>query len=238
ALEAEVVRQEQRLAVLTAQPVAELRAMLAPERPLPAVPELVAVGDPQAWLRRRPDVRQSEMALAAATARVGVEVAELYPKLNLLGSFGWTAASGGDLFEKAAERWRIGPSLSWSFLNVGRVRRYIEAAEARAAQALASHEQTVLRALEETDNALAGYRAAQESAVLLQQADDEAGQSLQLARARREAGAGNEIDVLDAERTWLDLQDQALAAQVQRATALVALYKALAGDFVEAAPAQ
>ncbi|MEZ5441671.1 MAG: TolC family protein, partial [Lysobacterales bacterium] len=91
-LEAEVVRQEQRLAVLTAQPVAELRAMLAPERPLPAVPELVAVGDPQAWLRRRPDVRQSEMALAAATARVGVEMAELYPKLNLLGSFGWTAA--------------------------------------------------------------------------------------------------------------------------------------------------
>lgn len=235
-LRADVIRHEQRLAVLTAQPVAELRSLLAPERELPAMPELVAVGEPQDWLRRRPDLRRSEMALAAATARIGVEMAEFYPKLNLLGSFGWTAASGGDLFENAAERWRVGPSLNWRFLDFGRVRQYVQAAEARAEQALAEHEQTLLRALEETDNALAGYRAAQESTVLLEQAEAEAAQSLHLARARREAGAGSEIDVLDAERTWLDLQDQMLSARVQRATALVALYKALAGDFVAASP--
>lgn len=236
-LRAEVVRHEQRLAVLTAQPIAGLRTLLAAERPLPAVPELVAAGEPQDWLRRRPDLRRSEMALAAATARIGVEMAEFYPKLNLLGSFGWTAASGGDLFEGAAERWRVGPSLSWRFLDFGRVRQYVQAAEARAAQALAEHEQTLLRALEETDNALASYRAAQESTTLLEQAESEARQALALARARRQAGAGSELDVLDAERSWLDLQDQMLAAQVQRATALVALYKALAGDFVEAAGA-
>ncbi len=231
-LEAELVRHEQRLAVLTAQPVAELRAALAPSREIAALPELVAVGAPEDWLRRRPDIRRSEQQLAAATARIGVEMAEFYPKLNLLGSFGWTSARAGDLFEGNAERWRVGPALSWSFLDYGRVRQRVLAAEARAEGALAAFEQTVLRALEETDNALAGYRSAQESAALLAQAEAQAGEALRLARLRGEVGAGSELDVLDAERSWLDLQDQHLRARIDRSTALVALYKAVAGDFV------
>jgi multidrug efflux system outer membrane protein len=232
-LEAELIRHEQRLAVLTAQPVGELRASLAPRREIAPLPSLIAVGTPQDWLRRRPDVRRSEQELAAATARVGVQMAEFYPKLNLLGSFGWTSARAGGLMEGDAERWRVGPSLSWSFLDFGRVRQRVLAAEARAEGALASFEQTVLRALEETDNALAGYRTTQESAVLLERAELQAREALRLARLRGEAGAGSELDVLDAERTWLDLQDQSLRARIDRATALVALYKALAGEFVE-----
>ena len=233
ALEAEVARQEQRLAVLTAQSVQALRASIAAEAPLPMRTDLVAVGTPGEWLRRRPDVNAAERDLAAATARIGVEVAELYPKLNLTGAFGWTAASAGDLFEGDSERWRFGPVLSWNFLDYGRVKRRIHAAEARADQALATFEQTVLRALEETENALAGYRAAQQSALILAEASAQADHALELARARLEAGASDYLVVLDAERTALDLRDQSLTAATNRATALVALYKALAGDFVE-----
>lgn len=232
-LDAEVARHEQRLAVLTAQSVQSLRASIAAERELPMRNDLVAVGTPEQWLRRRPDVRAAERDLAAATARIGVEMAELYPKLNLTGAFGWTSATAGGLFESSSERWRFGPELSWEFLNYGRVKRQILAAEARTDQALATFEQILLRALEETENALAGYRAAQQSALVLQQASGESNRALELARLRLDAGAGNYLVVLDAERTALNLQDQALSAATDRATALVALYKALAGDFVE-----
>jgi len=232
-LQAEVARHEQRLAVLTAQSVQSLRTSIAAERELPVRNDLVAVGTPEQWLRRRPDVRAAERDLAAATARIGVQMAELYPKLNLTGAFGWTSANVGGLFEGSSERWRFGPVLSWEFLNFGRVKRQILAAEARTDQALATFEQTLLRALEETENALAGYRAAQQSTVTLQQASSEADHALDLARLRLDAGAGDYLVVLDAERTALDLRDQALSATTERATALVALYKALAGDFVE-----
>ncbi len=234
-LEAEVARHEQRLAVLTAQSAQSLRESIADQRELPMRTDLVAIGTPLDWLQRRPDVQAAERDLAAATARIGAETAELYPKLNLTGAFGWTAASAGDLFESDAERWRFGPVLSWNFLDYGRVKRRILAAEARTEQALATFENTLLRALEETENALAGYRAAQQSALILQQASSEADQALNLARQRLDAGAGDYLVVLDAERTALDLRDQSLQAATNRATALVALYKALAGDFVRVA---
>lgn len=234
--EAAVVRQEQRLAVLTAQPIDALREVLGPPAPLPAMPALVEIGTPEDWLRRRPDVRQAERELAAATARVGVAVSEFFPRLSLLGAGGWTAQSYGDLGESFAERWNFGPSLSWSFLDAGSVRQRVRASEARAAGALARYDEVVLLALEETENALAGYRAANRSAGALEMAVRRGRDATALARARFEAGAADTLVVLDAERTQLDLEDQYATAVAQRATALAALYKALAGDFARAAP--
>jgi multidrug efflux system outer membrane protein len=232
--EAGVARQEQRLAVLTAQPIAELRAMLGAPTALPALPALVPIGSPADWLRRRPDVAEAERRLAAATARVGVDAAEFLPQLTLLGGFGWTAQERNELGDRVAERWNWGPSLSWSFLDVGRVRQRVRAANARAAGALAAYDDTVLRALEETENALAGYRAANRSADLLGRAASSSRTATGLARARFEAGASDLLVVLDAERTQLDLEDQLATAEAQRGTALAALYKALAGDFATA----
>jgi multidrug efflux system outer membrane protein len=234
-LEAEVVRHEQRLAVLTAQPVAELRTQLDPGADLPPLPALVATGTPQDWLQRRPDVRAAERRLAAAFSDVGTETAEFFPKLTLLGSFGWTAQSFGELGSNASQRWRWGPSLSWSFLNFGRVRQYVKAAEARADGAAAAFEETVLRALEETEKALAGYRAANRAALELDDAANAAGEAAQLAKLRFEAGADNVLSFLDAERTRIDFETRAVEAGVARATALAQLYKALAGDFASAA---
>lgn len=235
-IEAEVVRHEQRLAVLTGLSIRELRERLGAERPMPTLPALVAVGTPEDWLRRRPDVAAAEARLAAATARIGVEQAELWPKLTLSGSFGATAQSPGDLGAASAERWSFGPSLSWRVLDFGRIRQLVLAQEARAEGAYVAWEATLRRALEETETALAQWRAAQQRADALTRAQAAANESLRLARIRADAGASQQLEVLDAERTKLDIDSRAARVLTERATALAALYKALAGDFAEAAP--
>ncbi len=228
--EAEVVRQEQRLAVLTAWPIAELRAHLAENTVIPELPALVATGTPEEWLKRRPDIREAERRLAAATSDIGIEVSEYFPKLDLLGKFGWTAGTRKALGDPETERWFYGPSLTWSFLDIGRVRQNVKAAQARRDGAIARYQETVLRALEETENALAGFRAANQSEDELRVAAAAATDAAQLSRMRYEAGAADYLALLDAERTMLDLQDRHVQAEARRATALAALYKALAGD--------
>ena len=228
--EAEVVRQEQRLAVLTAWPIGTLREHLAATTTIPELPKLVATGTPEQWLKRRPDIRAAERELAAATADVGVEIADYFPKLELLGNFGWTGQSRDDIGTPEAERWSYGPSLTWSFLNIGRVHQHVKAAEARRDGAIARYQETVLRALEETENALAGFRAANQSEDELRAAAAAAGEAARLSRMRYDVGASDYLTLLDAERTMLDLEDQHVQAASGRATALAALYKALAGD--------
>lgn len=232
--EAEVVRQEQRLAALTGWNVATLRAELRDGDELPELPALVTVGTPQDWLLRRPDVRAAERRLAAAYAEIGYQTAQYFPILTLLGDFGWTAQSIGGLGGDAAQRWSFGPSLSWRFLDFGRVRRQVMAAEARADGAEAAWQETVLRALEETENALAGLRASNQSAVELDAALVAAQEGRRLSQLRFDAGASTWLDVLDAERSLLELQSQNVTARVRQATALAAVYKALAGDFATA----
>ncbi|HEY5558430.1 MAG TPA: efflux transporter outer membrane subunit [Steroidobacteraceae bacterium] len=229
--EADVVRQEQRLAVLTAWPIDELRARLSEETTIPELPALVAAGTPDQWMKRRPDIREAERRLAAATSDVGVEIAQYFPKLELLGEFGWTASSRELLGEPETERWRYGPSISWSFLNIGRVRQNVKAAEARRDGAIAAYQETVLRALEETENALAGFRAANQSEDELRAAAAAAAEAAKLSRMRYDVGASDYLTLLDSERTMLDLEDRHVQAESRRATALAALYKALAGDF-------
>lgn len=229
--EADVVRQEQRLAVLTAWPVDELRARLSGNTTIPELPVLVATGTPEGWMRRRPDIREAERRLAEATAGVGIEISEYFPKLELLGNFGWTADSRKTLGSAATERWNYGPSLTWNFLNIGRVRQNVKAAEARRDGAIAAYQETVLRALEETENALAGFRAANQSEDELRAAAAAAAEAAKLSRMRYDAGASDYLTLLDAERTMLDLEDRHVQAESRRATALAALYKALAGDF-------
>jgi multidrug efflux system outer membrane protein len=114
----------------------------------------------------------------------------------------------------------------------------VKAADARADAAMAEYEGTLLRALEETENALAAYRANGQSLEALQRARDNARQARDLVKLRYDNGATDYFGLLDAERTLLDAEDRLAQAQTQRATALAALYKALAGDFAAAAPAE
>lgn len=234
AAEARLTRAEQRLSVLTRVPAATLRAELDKTERMPGLPSLVAVGQPAEWLARRPDVRAAERRLAAATAEIGVETAEFYPRLNLIGDFGWTGTASSAIGDSEAERWRVAPAISWRILDFGRIRQRVAAAEARAAGALAAFDETWLTAIEETENALANYRASTERVARLEEAVREGAEAARLAQLRHDAGADDYLSVLDADRTRIDLDDQLAQALTDRATALAALYKALGGDFAAA----
>ncbi|MBM4220016.1 MAG: TolC family protein [Gammaproteobacteria bacterium] len=227
--EADLVREEQRLAVLTAWPVGTLREHLAPQAQLPPLPALVATGTPEEWLKRRPDVRAAERLLAASYADIGDEIAEYFPKVTLLGRFGWTAEDRSAIGEREAERWFYGPSITWSILDAGRTRQRVKAAEARRDGAIAAYQETVLTALEETENALAGFRAANQSEHELKLGAAAAREAARLARLRYDTGASDYLAVLVAERQQINLEDQHLQSGTRRATSLAALYKALAG---------
>ncbi|MFY8124087.1 MAG: TolC family protein, partial [Silanimonas sp.] len=154
------------------------------------------------------------------------------------GAFGWTGQVANVLGDRDAERWQWGPSLTWRFLDFGRVRQDVKAAEARADGSVAAYRETVLRALEETENALAGYRASNRAAIELGNAAEAAGEASRLSRLRFEAGADDALTLLQTEQTRIDLEDAAVQAQTSRTTALAALYKAVAGDFAEASEAR
>ena len=227
--EADLVREEQRLAVLTAWPIGTLRTNISPATAIPGLPELVATGTPEEWMKRRPDIRSAERELAATYADVGDEIAEYFPKVTLLGSFGWTSGDREGIGEPEAERWFYGPSITWSFLDFGRVRQRVKAAEARRDGAIAVYQETVLKALEETENALAGFRAANQAEDELRLGLEAATEAARLARRRYDVGAGDYLAVLVADGQMLDFEDQHVQAETRRATALAALYKALAG---------
>jgi multidrug efflux system outer membrane protein len=227
--EADLVREEQRLAVLTAWPIETLRANTSPSTGLPEMPALVATGTPEEWMKRRPDIRSAERELAATYADVGDEIAEYFPKITLLGGFGWTSTNREGIGEPDAERWFYGPAISWSFLDFGRVHQRVKAAEARRDGAIALYQETVLQALEETENALAGFRAANRSEDEFRLGLEAATEAARLARKRYDVGAGDYLAVLVADRQKLDFEDQHVQSQTRQATALAALYKALAG---------
>ncbi|MDJ0938749.1 MAG: TolC family protein [Woeseiaceae bacterium] len=232
--EANVKRAEQRLAVLTRIPAAQLREQLTlPDRML-ALPPLIAVGTPADWLVRRPDVRAAERRLAAATADIGVQTAEFYPKLTLVGDFGWTGQDLSDIGSSDADRWQFAPGISWRILDFGRVRQRVKASEARAAGALAAFDEAWLVAIEETENALANYRATTERVARLEEAQREGVAAADLAQLRFDVGADDYLSVLDADRTRITIDDELATARTDRATALAALYKALGGDFAMA----
>lgn len=230
---AAVTRSEQRLAVLTGLGVAELRDWVADDQRLPEMPIMQPVGNPAAWLARRPDVAAAEWQLAELTSVIGVRVADLYPRITLLGSLGWTARARADLGSSAAQRWQAVPTLDWRFLDFGRVRQDIREAEAQADGALANFEKTWRLAIEETENALAGFRSAGEAREALADALDEAQEALRLANIRYRNGAENYLAVLDAQRTALEFQDLLAQAATEHATALAALYKAVGGSVTQ-----
>lgn len=232
--EAAIKQSVQRLSALTGTPSKELFDRLSAPASLPMLPPLETVGTPVLWLARRPDIMAAERRLASATADIGVATAEYYPKVQLVGDFGWTGVESGAIGRSTAERSRFAPTISWRILDFGRVRQQAIAAEARADGAFAAFEETWLLALEETENALATYWAVTERLSRLDIAAGEAGEAARLAELRFSAGIDNYIQVLDAERTRIELEDLLAQAYIDRGTSLAALYKALGGDFAEA----
>jgi outer membrane protein, multidrug efflux system len=230
-VETAIARAIHRLGVLTGQQPTALQAELTKPEPLPALPPLVAIGNPESLLRRRADVRAAERRLAAATARIGVATADLFPRVTFTGSIALQAPSFSDLGTGGAQAWSFGPRITWAALDLGHVRARIQASDARAEGALAFYEQTVLTTLEEAENALVEFGQAQARQQHLRDYVQASELAAGLARQRFEAGATDFLTVLDAERAMLIARDQLAGSETQTATALLAVYKALGGGW-------
>ncbi len=225
-----------RLAVLTGRPPAEFPTEVAACQTSPTVARPIPVGDGAALLRRRPDIRRAERELAAATARVGVATADLYPSITLGGSIGSSATSLGGLGSGSGFRFSLGPLISWSFGNFGTGRARIAQAEASAEGALATFEGTWLTALEETESALTRYARELDRLAALRRARAESAEAARIAGLRFRHGREPFQVVLDAERVRAQADAAVAQSEAQLADYLVGLFLALGGGWQEQPP--
>jgi multidrug efflux pump len=230
-LEAAIQRTIYRLSVLTGRQPTALDAELAPPTPLPALPALVNIGRPEELLRRRPDIRVAERTLAAATARIGVATADLFPRVTFNGQIGFEASEFSRLSKAGGDTYSFGPRITWAAFDLGRVHARLKAADARADAELAAYEKTVLIALEETEGALVEFDHALARRDHLRDSAQAAEEAVSLANQRYEAGVTDFLTVLDAQRTLLSIQEELAQSETRTATTLVAVYKALGGGW-------
>ena len=220
-----------RLGVLTGRLPTELIPELEVREPIPRCPGEIAIGDPAGLLRRRADVRAAERNVAGATARIGVQVADLFPRVLFVGSVGVAADSFSGLSSGGAGNYAFGPRLQWAAFDLGRVYARIGQADARTDAALARYEKTVLLALEDAENALVDYGKSLERERSLAESERASREAAELARLRYEDGASNFLQVLDAERRLLEAQELLAQSQTDVSVSLIAVYKALGGSW-------
>jgi NodT family efflux transporter outer membrane factor (OMF) lipoprotein len=231
-LEAAIAATQYRIGVLLGRPpasvVAELEGGAAAP---PALPDTLFVPSPDSVVMQRPDVRSAERRLAAQTALVGVATADYLPRVTVGGTAGLTSATAGTLGDDGTRRYAVGPVISWPLLNLGRVKAGVDAARAGEAEARARYELAVLRALEEVETALVTYRKAQERLARLEDAAAASERAAELARLRFQEGATGFLEVLDAERTLLEVQDRRAVGRTDAHTSLIGVYRALGGNW-------
>ena len=235
-LEATIATTIYRLSVLTGRQPTALVDRLAAVEPSPALPNLVAIGTPAQLLRRRPDIRIAEQHLAGATARVGVAMGDLFPKVTLVGDVGYEAPVFSEFGESPARFFSFGPSISWAALDLGRVRARIGSAKAQTNAALSAYEGAVLSALGDTESSLIGFSRAQKRLEALKVAASASDKASDLARKRFEGGLIDFLEVLDAERTALSAELLLSQGRTDAATSLIAVYKALGAGWEIAEP--
>lgn len=219
-----------RLAALTGKTPAEIPASLLQCAAAPKLAQTIPVGDGAQLLRRRPDIRQAERSLAAATARIGVATADLYPKitLGLSGASGGPAAMFGD---RGTFSWSVGPLISWTLPNTGAVQARIAEAEANTRAAVARFDASVLNALRETESALVVYARQLDRDASLQAARDQAAVAASQARQLFQYGKTDYLTVLDAERTLATNESALAASQAELSNDQIAVFLALGGDW-------
>jgi multidrug efflux system outer membrane protein len=224
-----IAQREHHLAVLIGVRPGALVADLTP-RAYPPLTKALAIGEPGSLLRRRPDVRAAERRLASATGREGVAAAELFPQISISGFLGLLAGRGSSFFNASDSRaWAVTPALSWAAFDIGSARARLRGAEGATRESVAEYEQVVLRAIEETENALVNYREEQERLVRLADQARESTRAATIARTRYQAGVVDFLALLDAERTQLQAEDAVAQAEAGVFTSVIALYKALGG---------
>ena len=223
-----------RLAVLTGRPPADFPREAATCAAPPTLARTIPVGNGASLLARRPDIRQADRQLHAATARIGVATADLYPSISLGGSIGSTATAPGNLGHSDAFRFSVGPLISWSFPNIAVARARIREARADADAALASYDGTWLNALQETESALTRYARELDRLDSLRRAHGQAAEALRIARLRYQAGRESFQIVLDAQGALAAVDAEVAQSEAALSDDLVTLFLALGGGWQDA----
>jgi NodT family efflux transporter outer membrane factor (OMF) lipoprotein len=231
ALEAQHQTALYRLAVLTGVPPTQVPADAAACDTPPSVGQPIPVGNGATLLARRPDIRQAERELAAATARIGVASAALYPDVSIGLSAGSTATSPGGLISSDGLRIGLGPLISWTFPNTRVARARIAQAQAGSQAALARFDGTWLGALQETESALTRYSRGLEQIAALRRAVANSNEAARIARLRYRSGRESFQIVLEAERSLAQNESALASAEAQLSDDLVTLFLALGGGW-------
>jgi len=235
-LENAILAAVHRLGVLLGRDPTSLVTELSQTAALPEIPDNLRAGLPSELLRQRPDIRKAEREVAAATARIGVSTADLFPRFSLTGYFGYLDDDLESLSWRSGHFWGMGPSVRWPILNFKRILSAIEVSEALRDESLSRYEKTVLLSLEEVENALvvlSREKRRAESLEVAVQANDDA---LKLARELYTAGAESYLAILDAESALFTARDELARSRINRAIGFVSLYKALGGGWQDLEP--
>jgi outer membrane protein, multidrug efflux system len=233
-LKSDAVRAIRSIGVLLGEDPDALTAELEKPAPIPVAPAELRVGLPADLLRRRPDLRQAERQLAAATARIGVARADLLPHLNLIGSLGAHDISASDLVDWSRRYGGIGPSVSWNIFDAGRTMARIESEKAATAEALANYQKKVLDAIAETENEMTTLRDEREREKSLEASVEANKRSVKTGSELYVEGVTDFITVLDAERSLAASEDALAVSEQAIGVHAVSLCKALGGGWAEA----
>jgi NodT family efflux transporter outer membrane factor (OMF) lipoprotein len=219
------------LGVLLGEEPTALHAELASSAGIPAPPDRITVGLPAELLRQRPDVRSAERRLASQTARIGVATADLLPQFSLVGTFAVEAFASDSVFDAGSDTYGFGPSLRWNLFDGGRVRNAIALEDARTDEALASYEQTVLRALEDVENSMVSYAQERDRRDLLARSVEAAAKAAELVLMLYRTGLTDFQNVLDMERSLFQQQDDLAESEGLVTQNLISIYRALGGGW-------
>jgi NodT family efflux transporter outer membrane factor (OMF) lipoprotein len=217
------------LSILLGEEPNALAGELVAVQPVPTPPVNVTAGLPAELLRHRPDIRAAERHLAAATARIGVAKAQLYPKLGLSGTLGFVSTRSEDLFDYSNRYFSVGPGLHWNLFDGGRIRSQVEAESARTDRAYAEYRKTVLAALADVENSLGSVHAEQRRHRALDDAANSARRAVATATELYREGVTDFLSVIDAERSLAAAEDNLAQSDRTVCTNLISLYKSLGG---------
>ncbi|MBT8447213.1 MAG: TolC family protein, partial [Gammaproteobacteria bacterium] len=224
-----LIQQRNALAMLLGRPPGAIAALGGGPRPLPGVepPQLRAI--PAQLILRRPDVRASAWSAAAQSSQIGIASAELYPRISLFGSFGWTGDSLGAT--RDGSTFAAGPAISWNIFDYGRIRANVQVQDARLQQALQAFDATLLQAAREVDDAAVAVLKTAESRQILTQSRQAAQRSLEIASDRYREGYADFQRVLDAQRALFAQAEKELVNEGAHIAAIIGLYKSLGGGW-------
>jgi NodT family efflux transporter outer membrane factor (OMF) lipoprotein len=230
-LETAAIQSAHAIAVLLDRPPGDLVQLLSDSRPVPTASAAVPTGIPSDLLRRRPDILSAEANAHAATANIGVAVADLFPKFSLNGSLNQQSAKLNDWLSPAARVSSFGPSFNWALFQGGNLQANIRVQQALRDQSVLAYRKTVLVALQEVEDSIAASSNERKRHASLAEAVTANRRAVELSLQLYTAGQTEFINVLNAQRSLFQSETEFTLSNLALAGDLIALYKALGGGW-------